>query len=326
MTATAIEIGCAADHAFALPLGVMLRSVERSLGRDERVRVWIIDAGLTDSDRQRIEACAASFEVRWLAPRRERFKDLPIWGRIPISTYDKLTLVGSLPDDVARVLWLDGDILVLADLGQLWRLDRAPATLLAVRDRLVQSLATPFGVQGYEELGLAADEPYFNAGVLLIDTEAWRREQVEQRCFDYLADFGERVFFWDQEALNAVLVGRWRELDESWNYNVGLDTGSLARQIDRGRVRLPGVLHFSGRTKPWSSLCCEVYRRLFADFARGTPFESEVAQCVPTSKLFDFYERSGLRRLGSPLERLRMRWQHRSTRRYLTSPPLQDRP
>lgn len=320
MTIERIEIGCAADGAYALPLSVMLRSLEKNLAQDARARVWIIDAGLTATDRLRIAASASSLELIWLSPRRSRFEKLPIWGRIPVSTYDKLTLIGQLPETVERILWLDGDVLVLSDIAQLFHQERAPCTVLAVRDRLVGKVSSPFGVQAANQLGLAADEPYFNAGVLSIDCHAWRSERVEERAFDYIEKFANLVFFWDQEALNAVLVGRWRELDETWNYNAGLDAGRLARKLWQGQAGLPAILHFSGASKPWSRQCSPIYQELFAGYARETPWASDLAAMNLSNPLFDFYERSGLRRWCGPLEHLRMRLQYRWTRRYVTSP------
>ena len=40
-----------------------------------------------------------------------------------IATYDKMTLGRWLPASVERVLWLDGDLMVLHDLTDLWAAD-----------------------------------------------------------------------------------------------------------------------------------------------------------------------------------------------------------
>ena len=53
------------------------------------------------------------------------------------------------------------------------------------------------------------EQPYFNAGVMLIDLDAWRREDLVGRMLACLRRHRRDVLWWDQYALNVELAGHW---------------------------------------------------------------------------------------------------------------------
>jgi lipopolysaccharide biosynthesis glycosyltransferase len=100
-------------------------------------------------------------------------------------------------------------------------------------------------------LGNSHDAPYFNAGVILVNVEAWRREMITERAMEYLTK--HPAHFWDQSALNVVLHGKVLPLDERYNTianmrkNWPLLTGPYGSN-DR-------LIHFLDYPKPWDFLC-----------------------------------------------------------------------
>lgn len=315
MPSEPVVIGCAADGGYALPLAVMLRSVAARLDPSLAIEVYAVDAGLGADDRARVAASLGSRgRVHWVAPRRDAFAGLPLWGRMSIATYDKLAIARWLPESVERVLWLDADLLVLTDLAELWRTPLGDAVAGATQDARVPTFGSRFGVAAHAALGLAADDKYFNAGVMLIDLRAWRAADVEGRALAYLRENRRRVYFWDQEALNVALARRWIELAPRWNWSpiTGRDDDPPA----------PGILHFSGNLKPWrydgrgsmhASYYCELDGTAWAGFR---PRASWWAESV------NLYQASGLRRLALPLERGALSLLRAATLRYASAADL----
>jgi len=209
-----VVVACAADRSYALPLAVMLRSAARNLGEGFYLNAFVVYDGIPPDDKKRVvDSMPANASLSWLRPVREKFDGLPLWGRMPITTYDKLMVADFLPADVHRAIWLDCDMLILADLSDLWTRSFDGASTLAVQDALVPLVSSRFGVGGYTKMRLDPDSPYFNAGMMVIDVDAWRDENVSGAGLEYLRKFRDSVFFWDQEALNAALVGKWRPLE-----------------------------------------------------------------------------------------------------------------
>jgi len=208
VTGKRLVVAAAADEAYAMPLAVMLRSAAESLGGAWGLDAYVVSDGLSKATRARVEASLPdTTQVHWVMRSANEFEGLPRWGRISLGTYHKITLGSWLPSHVDRAIWLDCDTLVVEDLSALWTEPLHGRTVCAAQDHVVPRLGSAFGVAGWRELGLPPGSLYFNAGVLVLDVERWRRRNVERRCFEYLDRFGPRVWFWDQEALNAVLAG-----------------------------------------------------------------------------------------------------------------------
>lgn len=320
MDAEQVVIGCAADGGYALPLAVMLRSAVSRLGSRHTLAVYAVDAGLARDDRQRIErSLGERVELHWVAPERATFAGLPLWGRMPIATYDKLAIARWMPETGRRVIWLDADLLVLGDLAELWQLDLGGAILGATQDARVPTVGSRFGIGAYTSCGLGAADKYFNAGVMLIDLEGWRTEDVEGRALAYLRRHREHVYFWDQEALNAVLARRWTELAPCWNWSptAGHGAGLPAAGADATRI-----LHFSGNLKPWRYAGRgESHDLYYRDLDR-----TAWAGWRPTASWWASgigrYEASPLRRFALPLERWGLSLLRAATLRYASAADL----
>jgi lipopolysaccharide biosynthesis glycosyltransferase len=164
-------------------------------------------------------------------------------------------------------------------------------------------------VAGHADLGLAPDAKYFNAGVMLMDLRRWREEEIARRSFEYLAQYGDRVYFWDQEALNAVLTGAWGELDGCWNWHPSLD------RLEGATRGEPRIAHFSGNLKPWTYQGPGAYHELYYRELDRTSWAGWRPERHWRGRLAGWYEMSPLRRWVYPLERWAMGISRSLTRR-----------
>jgi lipopolysaccharide biosynthesis glycosyltransferase len=296
-----ILLACAADDRYVQPLAVMLQSVIANLSPDRRVCVYAIDGGIAEEHRRALGTAwdPARAEVLFMSCRQDSLAGLPLWGRMPVVTYYKLLVPELLPADARKVIWLDCDLVVTGDLARLWDAELDGHALLAVHDPGVPTLASRDGVGPRRELGLADDAKYFNAGVMLINLELWRRERVAERALEYLHRFHDRVVFHDQEALNAVLAGRWGELDPRWNR---MTNPALPAPHEE-----PFVYHFTGHLKPWMYPGPHRSHALYYQYLDRTMW----AGWRPAPRLFrrvlGRYQASALRRVLLPVEERVMR-------------------
>jgi lipopolysaccharide biosynthesis glycosyltransferase len=310
-----VVVACASDSRYALPLAVMLRSLLEHLAPERRLEVYAVDDGIDAPLKARVErSLTARAALHWVKPQRSSMSDLPVWGRMPATTYDRLMLAELLPASADRAIWLDCDLLVLHDIGRLWEMDLAGRHLLAVPDPLVPSVASRLGVAGHVELGIPPDAPYFNAGVMLVDTSLWRRDDVRGRCLAYLERFRERVFFLEQEALNAVLAGRWSALEVRWNRSASVDRLHLGGEASDPD---PYILHFSGSLKPWQYRSRGRHHALYNEYLDRTAWAGWRPAKTLRGTLLGLYESSRLRRGLQPLERRSVEVMARLTRRYV---------
>ncbi|TFY74395.1 hypothetical protein EWM64_g9616 [Hericium alpestre] len=122
-----INVVYAIDSGYAMPAAVSVRSILEHT--KERLTVYIINCGLADDDKSKLRDSLPSRENFGLV-----FLDLPsgcltrnagvVWAKLEIATV--------VP--VERVLYLDGDTLLRADIKRLWDEDLRGSPLAAVRD------------------------------------------------------------------------------------------------------------------------------------------------------------------------------------------------
>jgi lipopolysaccharide biosynthesis glycosyltransferase len=172
--------------------------------------------------------------------------------RITDTTYGRLFLGDLLDERYARVLYLDCDIAVEPGFADVFALDLEGMPIAAAIDagdilRRDGEHAIAWR-QHLTDIGLAPDAPYFNAGVLLIDLDAWRRIDVAGEAFAFLAERGKRATSMDQDALNVVFGGRWARLSQRYNFQFPFMGLGLEEHVN------PRIWHYTGHLKPWFDL------------------------------------------------------------------------
>jgi lipopolysaccharide biosynthesis glycosyltransferase len=303
-----IAIACASDSRYAMPLAVMLRSLSTNLGPDCQVEVYAVDDAIDSSAKTMVLASLSDrMKLHWIEPNGSGLSNLPTWGRMPITTYQKLTLGEWLPSHIEKVIWLDCDMLVLDDLRPLWEADLEDWHLLAVPDQRVPLVSSRFGVCAYRDLGLKPETTYFNAGVLVIDVARWRQDDVAGHAIKYLNTYRDQVFFWDQEALNAVLARKAGKLDLGWNQNPTLShlvNGHTSSDKDTNPPSHGGIriAHFSGNLKPWNCAGQTPYHDLYFHYLDQTAWKGWRPPRTWRGTALEAYESSRLRRFLYPAE------------------------
>jgi lipopolysaccharide biosynthesis glycosyltransferase len=309
-----IVLASAADGFYAQPLAVMARSALAHLDPERHLDLHVIDGGMSEDDGHRLRRSLAvnRLTVHWHRPDRSAFAGVPLWGRVGVSVYDKLLMPAMLPPEVRQALWLDADTMVIDDLAPLWDAGTGTHTALAAPDPLVPTVSSRFGVAGYRALGLIPEAPYFNSGVMLMNLERWRLDQVSTRALDYVKAYGDAVAWWDQEGLNAVLAGSWGKLDATWNWT--LHPGAQPAQAK--------IVHFIGNLKPWRYHGRHPFYAMYYDHLDRTAWKG----CRPASNwrvaIMRAYEHSALRRLLYPAEQIGTRCVMSMSRRRASSDEL----
>ena len=189
-------------------------------------------------------AALSAAGIGHVAARDEALLDaLPLDARRSLATYMELFLGNALRGHYRRILVIDADILYeRGDPARLMRADMLGRAVAAVRDN--RQWRTPSRkVAEFKKLGEPA-HPYFNAGVVMIDTEAFAAQDMPARAEDFarrhLAGLGR-----DQALMNGILKGDWAEISPLWNWQFTNASAHLTAMAD------PCLIHFIGTRKPW---------------------------------------------------------------------------
>lgn len=273
-----IQVAFACDRNYVMPLTVALCSAAANCDRARSLVFNIFQNGISPSVREKVEGSLRRIEfpdayINWLEAPIEHvasFKMVKEW--LTPSAFVRLLIPDLLPIDIEKVLYLDCDIVVNDDLGELWDMDMDNKSLLAARDTIGWVGNPNGGLSNYRELGIPGDAKYFNSGVLVINARKWREHATSQRLLNYLRNNQEIIKYEDQEVLNAVLFDDWGELEFRWNWQIiwrGVRIGTHTMDWTPERKR-KSIIHFITGEKPWLPGCDYEERRHFFEYLDRT--------------------------------------------------------
>lgn len=238
-----IPIATAVNESYILPLLVMLQSLQANLRPGWQVELHLLHRDLSSAALDRLGRDVRTHPI-CVSPAQ--IDAIPADSKFPVEAAFPLLLPELLPAALSRVLFLDADVLVTDDLALLWEMDIGEMTTGAVVDAAIPCCGAPRGVKRHSEFKVPSEAPYFNAGVLMVHLERWRNQQVAERALRYLDIIGSHADYFHQEALNSVIWDQWHPYAPRWN-----QPGALAGRAPKSLNSTPGIVHFSGRFKPW---------------------------------------------------------------------------
>lgn len=279
MEMTRMNVVYASNDGYARHLGVSLYSLLEH-NRHMDIKVYILSAQMSAENQRILAGIACEFErdanIIELGDLHRRF-DYPIDTRgFNISAMSRLFCAGVLPAQVQRALYLDCDTVVLRPLDKLWNTDLHGKPAGMVMEPTV-----------YTEIKAAVDlkqeEAYYNSGVILMDLDLWRKENLEEKFLAYYRSKEGSLFACDQDTINGTLKGRIHTLSPGYNFFTNytyfnyktLTAATRAyRRIPQREFELakkrPAIVHYMGDERPWLAGNHNPFRREYEDTLKKT--------------------------------------------------------
>lgn len=203
---------------------------------------------------------------------------------ITIETYFRL-LMPELLVNYEKAIYLDGDMIMNADVAELYQIELEDNLLISSID--CDSIGcyhkADMVLKEYRDQVLKLKDPdgYFCAGMLVMNLDLFRKEFTNKQLLDFAASYQWRQH--DQDVLNVLCNGRTKLISPAWN--LLRDAGNnkympsnlyeefLAAEKD------PKIIHYGGMRKPW--LYLDVERgEFFWRYAGKTPFYKQILSMV----------------------------------------------
>ena len=144
-----------------------------------------------------------------------------------------------------KALYLNCDIVVTRDLSSLFETELGDAPIAAVKD---------LGGEVY------FGEQIFNSGVLLINVNYWRENDIAGQLIEITDNLHDKVTQDDQIILNMLFENRWLELPFAYNC-ITLHTTFSDYEPEKGLY--PPVIHYLTERKPWKEYTQSIYREVW---------------------------------------------------------------
>lgn len=295
------------NEAYAQHFAVSFASLCDCNPDEEELTVYLLDTGIRPETAEKLKTLAADFGRELVLLHCQnleaKFAARPDTGRFDLSTLGRFFLGEFLPDTVTRVLYLDCDTVVQRSLHKMYTADLHGALLAMAEEPTIYH-----EVKAY--LGILPDEPYFNAGVMLVDLARWRRERIGEKLLAYYEEIAPQCLFQDQDAINGLLKRRIAILHPRYNFitnyyyfsYAALEVFSPAyREIGERRFsaakRHPAILHYAGDERPWRQGAYNPYGREYLRYLARTPWQGAALESGRRCYLFCYHGMNLMTRL-----------------------------
>lgn len=260
MTDKSIHMLFAFDDNFWAPAYAGMRGICLSTKRRSDLVFHLCELGLKDehrADLKKIEEEFGATLIFYDLATNDAFQKscatLPSDNRLNQVMYARLLVEVLIPQDVERIIYFDCDTLVCAPIEELAEMDLQGFPIAAAKDYMSTFITGGRDIKNNRDLFDTAD-PYFNSGLLVIDTKKWREAGVLSRLAEMVSDGTMDRIYYDQDFLNLVFKHNWLKLDQLWNI---IDPRPPHQALN------PKMFHYTGKRRPWNLVSGVAFARIY---------------------------------------------------------------
>lgn len=261
------------DNAYAPYAAAAIHALEMRSNKQRYYRIVVLHDGLSLPNRVRLRSLATKnvaiqFKkisnslylkavVAYCARQRRGTAD---WFAKAVYYYR--AFIPRLFPQYDKAIYIDSDVILLKDVGELFDMDMEGKALAAVRDPKITNVPE-FRRYAENALGVPKEE-YVNSGVQLMDLKKLRKMKYLSTLIDLIKKYDADLLAPDQDYLNVILAGQIKYLDSVWN-------SEPSEPLPEGTR----IVHYNLFNKPWhyAHVPCE---KLFWNAARGTGFYGDL--------------------------------------------------
>ena len=260
------------DSKYTEQFCVSAVSILKNSNINDNINFYILDGGLTEKDKTYIELLKniKDFNIEYLQIDEKDFKDCPLLKEkgdkhkdyhVTLPTYFRFKLPELLPK-LEKILYLDCDVIVRTSLKELFAVSFKDKAVAMVED-----------VESKREAARLGLKKYCNAGVMLINLDYWRKNDISRLLFDYVKTNKKKILWQDQDVINAVLDEKIKYINNKWNYQY-----FLYDEVDSKKLSECCILHLAGRFKPWLMPFEHFLYDYYYSYLLLTPFSEKIIE------------------------------------------------
>lgn len=198
------------------------------------------------------------------------------WNPIVLA---RLLLDKLLPKKLEKILYLDGDTIVRGSLKELWNTDMSEYSIAAsIEPTIDKKRKNSMNMSGF---------PYYNAGVLLVNLNKWKKDKIGEQIIKYYQDNNGNLFANDQDAINGSQVGKIYTLSPKYNfYNIFYqypykflrklcDFEYVSYDVFMDAKTNPIIIHYLGEERPWRIGNKHKYKDDYLKYLSMTPWKNQ---------------------------------------------------
>ena len=248
-----IHVGCGLDDYYLMPYGVLLISLFEN-NKMNKIHIHVFSSSLSNKSIEILKGISNRYNAGFTYYPMDAalLANLAETDRISNVTYSWNVMPELIAPEVDRLLYLDGDMIVLDDIKPLWETDLNGYVIAAVDDIAAIRYKENVRLSIPEQFG------YFNTGTVLINRGEWVKNNLSRKVLSFARENAEILKFLDQDAGNCVLFDKRKILHPKWNQQVGVYflkknfiNSKYSDDVLEETINRPVIVHFNGMEKPW---------------------------------------------------------------------------
>jgi len=232
------------DNNYAQYVGVMLTSMFENTADSKKLKVFVIYNELSDQNKINLREVVNKYHSQIIfINEQDDYKNYHEGSYVSKTAYLKINIPNYLSEKEEYALYLDGDIIINCDILEFEKFDIDAYYIAAVNDDNVY-LASEVG---------KSIEQYFNSGVMKINLQKWREENISEKVYEYIISPMNKKNTVDQDPLNVILGDNWLKLNRAYNF----------MPVNHTSIKEPKLIHYAYKDKPWHTLYSGKYKEKF---------------------------------------------------------------
>lgn len=256
-----VPIFFACDDNFVKYTIVSLYSIIKNASKDRKYNVHVLNGGLSDEMKIKLsELKNDNFEIFFndVTEYLKTISDkLPIRDYYSKSTYYRMFIADMFPE-YAKAIYIDSDTIVQGDISELFDTEIGDSYVGGCHEQAMVQV-NEYGTYVERVVGVSRYN-FFNAGLLLINCDQFRKHSVSEKFGEYLHAY-DFVVTQDEDYLNLICKDHVFWLDSRWNTEV---FGVIPYPIEEAKI-----IHYIMTSKPWHYADCR-HGDLFWKYAEQT--------------------------------------------------------
>ena len=256
-----VPIFFALDERFLKYGIVSLYSLRENAKSDCTYRIYFLHTDVKPESQAKVKTLESpGFEINF-ENVSSYLEDLA--GKFPLRDYYSKTtyfrlFIADMHPEYYKAIYIDSDTIIQGDMSDLYDIDITGFILGACHE---QAMVQVDEYGRYVEKCLGLDRNlYFNAGLLLINCNAFRERNVLERFIQILQVY-DCVVTQDEDYLNLLCKDHVKFIDQRWNTEI---FGTIPYPIEEAKM-----LHYIMFNKPWHYETCP-HADIFYAYAKKT--------------------------------------------------------
>lgn len=254
-----VDIVLCTDDNYVMPTAILTTSIGHA-NKTLDIHYHIVTAGLSKDSQEALIRNKGSdrSNITFYTIDESFVQNCPVrpGEHISLAAYFRLMLPSILPKHITKVLYFDGDIICVDSIEELWNMPLEGISAMAAPDMRCND------IRNLNRLSLDYADEYLNSGVMLINLDWWRQNDVQNKSVQFASENHDICLFHDQDTLNVVLRGSMRQLSIRYNLQEHFLEPFENQFISKSHfddlqtaLKDPCLIHYTGFRKPWHREC-----------------------------------------------------------------------